>query len=562
MRYYYREKDWIYIGFDYRPHLVEAMKRFKAKYNNATKEWYLQLNLEISSRLKGFLEENNFENKRIYRPQEIKLNPIHNYVEESEVKQLIDFLKLPLNLRDYQIEGVTYMINHDNCINGCSMGLGKSRQSIATVELLDLFPCLVICPSTVKTSWEREWKKCNPNRTIHIIDSKDGDDLDWKVDVTIINYDYLFKKTKRGEELKLRYSRSLSKKWGCVILDEIHLCKNPKTMRSKAVEKIVKKAHKVFALSGTIIQNRPQELINILRILGRFDEIFPNMKYFLNRYCNAKITRFGLDCSGATYTLELHNILKHYCYYRKERNDVLKELPNVIEQTIECEITNKKEYQKAEENFIEYLEDIDLEAAERARRAEHLVKLANLKDLSIKGKMKFITAFLKEWKEIAEDEKLIVFGVRTEPLKQLQKEFAKDSVLVIGEQTTDEKMRRVEEFKRDKQFVFANIATLSTGVDGLQEHCSNMLFLELPPRPSDLDQAKARIDRMGQKQEMNIYYILSSETIDADLKEVIDEKTVITNAVIKGHDTVSNNDESTDWALIKRLKSKNKNTKS
>lgn len=288
MRYYYREKDWIYIGFDYRPHLVEAMKRFKAKYNNATKEWYLQLNLEISSRLKGFLEENNFENKRIYRPQEIKLNPIHNYVEESEVKQLIDFLKLPLNLRDYQIEGVTYMINHDNCINGCSMGLGKSRQSIATVELLDLFPCLVICPSTVKTSWEREWKRCNPNRTIHIIDSKDGDDLDWKVDVTIINYDYLFKKTKRGEELKLRYSRSLSKKWGCVILDEIHLCKNPKTMRSKAVEKIVKKAHKVFALSGTIIQNRPQELINILRILGRFDEIFPNMKYFLNRYCNAK----------------------------------------------------------------------------------------------------------------------------------------------------------------------------------------------------------------------------------------------------------------------------------
>ena len=121
---------------------------------------------------------------------------------------------------------------------------------------------------------------------------------------------------------------------------------------------------------------------------------------------------------------------------------------------------------------------------------------------------------------------------------------------------------KFEEFKRDKQFVFANIATLSTGVDGLQEHCSNMLFLELPPRPSDLDQAKARIDRMGQKQEMNIYYILSSETIDADLKEVIDEKTVITNAVIKGHDTVSNNDESTDWALIKRLKSKNKNTKS
>mgnify|MGYP000480554322 CR=1 FL=1 len=178
-----------------------------------------------------------------------------------------------------------------------------------------------------------------------------------------------------------------------------------------------------------------------------FKDIFPDLKYFLYRYCNAKRTRFGLDCSGATYTLELHNILKHYCYYRKERNEVLKELPEVIEQTIECDITNKKEYQKAQDDFIEWLSSIDEEAVERALRAEHLVRLSALKDLSIKGKTKFISSFLKEWIEISQEEKLIVFGVRSEPLKMFQKEFSEDSVLVIGEQVTSEKMRRVEEFK-------------------------------------------------------------------------------------------------------------------
>jgi SWI/SNF-related matrix-associated actin-dependent regulator 1 of chromatin subfamily A len=557
MRYYYREKDWLYIGFDYRPYLVEAMKKFNASYNYATKEWYIRLGLDNSLRIKGFLESNDFEEKRVYQPQEIQLKHIQEHVTRNDVEEMLDYINLPIKLRDYQIDGVTYMVNHDNCINGCAMGLGKSATAIATVELLNLFPCLIVCPATVKKSWEKEWKKVSPKRTVHIIDSKDGDDLDWKVDVTIINYDYLFKKNKKGEDIKLRY-RSLSKKWGSVVLDEIHLCKNSKTMRSKAVSKIVKKAHRVYALSGTLIQNRPQELINTLNILGRFKDIFPDLRYFLYRYCNAKKTRFGLDCSGATYTLELHNILKHYCYYRKERNEVLKELPEVIEQTIECDITNKKEYQKAQDDFIEWLSSINEEAAERALRAEHLVRLSALKDLSIKGKTKFISSFLKEWKEISQEEKLIVFGVRSEPLKILQKEFSEDSVLVIGEQVTSEKMKRVEEFKSSKQFIFANIATLSTGIDGLQQCCSNMLFIELPPRPSDLEQAKARIDRMGQKEEMNIYYILSNDTIDMDLKEVIEEKTVITDAVNKGQNASSNEDQSTDWALIHKLRSKNR----
>lgn len=551
MRYYYREGQWIHVGFEYRPHLVATIKSLGARYNASTKEWYMQMDLETSSRLKGFLEENGFREDRKVLPREVALKQIDKVATKEEIKEMFDILELNLNLRDYQIEGVTYMINHGNCINGCSCGLGKSRTTIAYAELLDTFPCIVICPSTVKSSWEKEWKLCNPKRTLHVIDSSDGEDTDWKADVTIINYDYLFKRG--SDKLKLRYSRSLSKKWQLVVLDEIHLCKNEKALRSKAVQKITEKAVRIVALSGTVIMNRPKELVNVLTILKQFNKIFPSVIYYLYRYCNAKKTRFGLDCSGASNTMELNEIIRHYCYFRKEKREVLKELPSIITQQINCPITNKKVYDKAEADLIEWLEKIDLEKAERAERAEHLVRLIYLKELSILGKLKFIESYLKEWQEIDEHNKVIVFGIRTAPLKELHSKI-KNSVLVIGEMSLEDKMKKVEEFKKDKQILFANLATLSTGIDGLQNHCNDMIFLELPPRPSDLEQAISRIERMGQKNSINVYYLLSEETIDMQIKEVLEEKTKVTNAVVKGQNVFIDTDDEVDVALMKKLK--------
>lgn len=557
MRYWYREKDWVYIGFEYNRCFIDMMKKeFKAKYNIATKEWYFQIGLEDSFKLKSFLELNRFENRKVVLPCEIELKESSKAIDEDILREMIEYLDFPMKPRDYQIEGITYMINHGNCINGCECGTGKTMQSILYVEVLDLFPCLVICPSSVKSSWLKEWKQWNPNRTIHVIDSKDGENTDWKADVTIINYDYLYKRGKSKEEIKLRYSRSLSKKWGTVILDEIHLCKNPKSLRSRSVKKIVKKSTKVLALSGTLIMNRPQELINVLDILGRFKEIFPNLQYFLYRYCNAKRTRFGLDCSGASYTLELNSIISHYCYFRKSKRDVLTELPDVINQIVNCPITNKKEYKQAEDDLITYLEGIDIEAAERALKAEHLVRISNLKRLSLEGKLNFIEQFLKDWIESNEDDKIIVFGTLKEPLKQLHQKFKDESELVIGESTTEDKMNKVERWKEKKQILFANTATLSTGVDGLQKVCNNMIFVEYPAGPTDLEQAISRLERMGQKNSINVYFLLSDETIDTRIGEIFKEKSKIINAVNKGV-SIDNIDkiQSIDVELLKSYKS-------
>ena len=202
--------------------------------------------------------------------------------------------------------------------------------------------------------------------------------------------------------------------------------------------------------------------------------------------------------------------------------------------------------------------DIDIDKAERAKKAEHLVKIANLKRLSLEGKLKSIEQFIKDWIEGNEDEKIIIFGTLTEPLVELSKKFKESCELVIGESTTEEKMNRVERWKKTKQILFANIATLSTGVDGLQEVCSNMIFIEYPNGPTYLEQAISRLERMGQKNSINIYYLMSQETIDVRLKEIIDNKSRIINAVNKGID-IENVEkiESIDMELLRTYKNQN-----
>jgi hypothetical protein len=129
MRYWYRDKDYVYIGFNYNANFVNKMKRdFGAKYNPALKEWYFEPSLEKSLLLKYFLEGNGFKNEKPERQIEIPLKEIKPLVNEKELKEMFDYLGLPLHLRDYQIEGVSYMVNHGNCLNGC--GPGGKRGSL------------------------------------------------------------------------------------------------------------------------------------------------------------------------------------------------------------------------------------------------------------------------------------------------------------------------------------------------------------------------------------------------------------------------------------------------
>lgn len=545
MTYYYKEKDyWYFAGLD-----KEALLRLKLissyKRNTANKELYIKSDPAKEILLKEFVSDCGIEEvdplSIVRTGCKAEIKPFEELLSRKDIKLLIEGLSLLKKPRSYQMDYLYYAINHGNHVNGSSVGVGKTLSSIFYAEILDLFPCMVVCPASVKSGWLREWKETNPNRQVSIISTTSPAE-DFDADVLVINYDILGKRTEKNGKtsIEVRLDGMKKKKFSLVVADEIHFLKNRKSIRSKTFKKLAGKSSAIIGLTGTLIMNRPAELLNILALIGRLKEIAPDdpyHRYFFERYCNLKETFWGMDMTGASNIKELNDLLTKCCYFHISKRDALKELPPVTENMVECEITNKKAYKSAEEDLLEFIfkHFKDEERVEKAARAEFLVKMNLLKQLSLEGKVKAIKKWIEEWLEANEDDKLLVFGSHSTILKDIQK-FFKNSLLVIGETTGKKREKTLSDFSSDpsKRLLFANIGCLGTGVDGLQKVCSNMAILELPPRPSDLVQVIGRLERSGQQNPVTIQYLLSSSTIDKDLWEMLKNKKSVTDMLNKG----------------------------
>ena len=567
MTYYYKEKDyWYFAGLD-----KEALIRLKLissyKRNIANKELYIKSDPAKEILLKEFVSDCGIEETdplSIVRTGcKAEIKPFEELLSRKDIELLTDGLSLLKKPRSYQMDYLYYAINHGNHVNGSSVGTGKSLSSIFYAEILDLFPCMVVCPASVKSGWLREWKEANPNRQVSVISTTSPAE-DFDADVLVINYDILGKRTEKNGKtsIEIRLDGMKKKTFSLVIADEIHFLKNRKSIRSKTFKKLTGKSSVIIGLTGTLIMNRPSELLNILALIGRLKEIAPDdpyHHYFFERYCNMKETFFGMDLTGASNIKELNDLLTKCCYFHVSKRDALKELPPVTENMIECEITNKKAYKAAEEDLLEFIfkHFKDEEKVEKAARAEFLVKMNLLKQLSLEGKVKAIKKWIEEWLEANEDDKLLVFGSHSTILKDIQK-FFKNSLLVIGETAGKKREKVLSDFSSDpsKRLLFANIGCLGTGVDGLQKVCSNMAILELPPRPSDLVQVIGRLERSGQENPVTIQYLLSSSTIDKDLWEMLKNKKSVTDMLNKGFE------DNSSLMILKKYGEKAKKRKS
>lgn len=544
--YYYKEKDYWYFGA-LEKSVYKSLKLISSFKRNATnKEIYIKSDPAKDFLLKEFVSDNEIEEVdplSIVRPGcKAEIKPFKELLSRKDIELLIENLPLLKKPRSYQMDYLYYAVNHGNHINGSGVGCGKTKMAIFYAEMIDLFPCMVVCPASVKSGWLREWKETNPNRRVSIISTSSPLE-DFEADVIVINYDILGKRVTKENgktSLEIRLDGMKKKSFSLVIADEIHFLKNRKSIRSKSFKKLIHKVPSVIGLTGTLIMNRPAELLNILMLIERIKEIAPDDQYhhyFFERYCNMKETNFGLDISGASNIKELNRLLKECCYFQVSKRDALKELPPISENVVECEITNKRAYKKAKDDLLQFIEDKfkDEEKVEKAARAEFLVKLSTLKQLSLEGKEKFIKKWAEEWMEANEEEKLLVFASQSTILTKIAEEF-KEGLLITGGTTTKKRDEILQKFflQKESRVLFANIGCLGTGVDGLQKVCSDMAILELPPRPSDLVQVIGRLERSGQENPVTIQYLLSPETIDQDLWEMLKGKKDVTDMLNKG----------------------------
>lgn len=396
-------------------------------------------------------------------------------------------------------------------------------QTLGAIDFNGSLPALVVCPNTLKYNWDLEVEKFISTRSSFVISAKDKTIPEGK-DIYIINYDIVGKKLDLLKEIPFKF----------IACDEAHYIKNDKTARYKAIVDLIETLDIEYRvlLSGTCITNRPKELVPQLKALGVLHKMVNKDWDFYLRYCNAYRTDFGWDLSGASNTQELHQKLTKYCYFRREKEEVLKDLPEKQRNNVYLEIDNLKEYNKALVDLISYLSELKKE--EVTIGAQHLVQIEVLKQLVAKGKLEAVKTWINDFVE--NDEKLIVFAHHKEIISSLKESYP-DALCIDGSTSTEDRQKAVTEFQTNlsKKLIFCSIKSASVGLTLTAS--SNVAFIELPWTPGDLDQAEDRAHRIGQKNNVNIYYLLGKNTIeDLKIMPLIEKKRAVFNAVARGQE--------------------------
>ncbi len=383
-------------------------------------------------------------------------------------------------------------------------------------------------------SWERQTAIINGKTPTE----KNLPDEDKRI--FIINYDILMgkavykkidgKKKKVGHEFGWK-DYFIDCGIGLVVMDEVHKIANKKAGRSKATIELAKNAKAVIALSGTPINNRPKEFFNILNLLD--PARFSSEWHYKQTFCGAKHNGFGWDFNGSSNTKKLYKLVKNIMI-RHLKKDVLTELPDKQRSIIPVQLSNRAEYRRASIDIIEWIEDKQgAEAAEKAMDAKALVEFEKLKQLAVDGKKKAVIDWINNFLE--SDEKLIIFAIHKKVVDWLYDEYKNIAVKLTGSTTNQNRQNAVDNFQNNpeiKLFV-GNIEAAGVGIT--LTAASNVAIIELPWRPGDLDQAEDRAHRIGQKNTVNIWYLLAENTIENEIAELLDEKREVLDAVLDGH---------------------------
>ncbi len=359
--------------------------------------------------------------------------------------------------------------------------------------------------------------------------------------VFIVNYEslkkYFIKSIKIPEGKKLRLNHiefnENIKYFKSVIIDESHRLKNGAAQQTKFAMGVCRGKEMVLLLTGTPVINKPKDLISQLHIMGHLDQSFGSYKNFKTRYCSGPREASNLK--------ELNHKLKSSCFFRRAKTDVLKDLPAKMRQIVSCEISNQDEYNDAENNLLQYLiryKNADTEKLARAMRAEIMVSIGILKNISARGKLDGVYDYIDDVMESGE--KLIIF-VNLREIGQAIHQRYPDAVTVTGMDDQTSRQRAVESFqnKPDCKLIICSIKAAGVGLTLTAS--SRVAFVELPWTAADCEQCEDRAHRIGQKDSVQCTYFLGRNTIDEKIYEIIETKRGIAGQITGSTDDIETN---------------------
>ncbi|XP_070565988.1 SWI/SNF-related matrix-associated actin-dependent regulator of chromatin subfamily A-like protein 1 [Ptychodera flava] len=506
-----RDRFVVNVGFN--AQLVDVFKSIESRsYDASTKKWNFALKdysnlLDKMKSLPVQIEPLPSAVLRAFHAQ-LKGKDVFRDIPEQNLNNIDS--KLVDSLMPFQRDGVNFVISRrGRALIADDMGLGKTIQSICIACYYRTeWPLLVVVPSSVKLTWAEAFRRwvpsLDPQRINVVMTSKD------KVTtglVNIISYDMM---TRKATELK-------AQRFQVVIMDESHSLKNFKTARTKAAMPILRSAPRVLLLSGTPALSRPSELYT--QIAAVDPKLLPSFHDFGVRYCAGRQNPWGWDYSGSSHMTELQILLEERIMIRRLKKDVLQQLPSKTRQMILMDPgvvkTNSQSLKAAAKQMA------------RAGQNKKEQRGALLQYFSESGtaKIQAVTGYIFDL--LDSGHKFLIFAHHQTMLDALSESLSEKGYLHIridGSTSSDKRKQLCDRFQSDDDYRVA-VLSITAASTGLTLHAASLVvFAELFWNPGVLVQAEDRVYRIGQKNCVNIHYLVAKGTADDYIWPLVQEK--------------------------------------
>lgn len=401
----------------------------------------------------------------------------------------LDVSLMKSSLRGYQAFGAKFALVQERAMIGDEMGLGKTVQALAAMchlHLQDARHFLVVCPASVIVNWTREVQAHTQLQAYRL----HGPDLAWNQSawaarggVAVTTFDAL-------RTLPLPDGVTLS----MLIVDEAHYAKNPEAARTKAVQAWASRTGRVLFLTGTPMQNRVEEFRTLVGHLR------PELAFGLR------------TMDGARGSTSFRKAVAPV-YLRRDQSDVLSELPPRLDtqEWMEMEGAALRAYRDAvfAGNFM---------AMRRAAFAPG--------DVAGSAKLRRLTEIVEE--AAANDRKAVVFSYFRDVLDVVARTLDGRAIgPLTGSVAPSARQAMVDQFSaRGGPAVL--VSQVQAGGVGLNIQAASVVILAEPQwNPAIEEQAIARCHRMGQVRVVNVHRLLTEDSVDQRMLEIVRAKAVL-----------------------------------
>lgn len=544
------------VFFPYNPQLNDEIKRIHGAKWDGKKRCH---RVPVSSHL----PLHRFATKHNFTIGEMAFEMMNNIQENLANSYASEYIELGLDLKmqlyPFQTGGVHYGMKNKRVIIADEMGLGKTVEGIGIAVGTEAVPFLVICPKDLRLNWQDEIHAWTNYKAV-ILNKNNVKQLPLMIErgmvqAVITNYDgvetFFVTEIKditvrqgpnAGTVYRRVFTNGLEDLFKGVIADEAHELRNEDTIRYCTVEKMFNDKEVRVLLTGTPVVKGPRDLAALLNLIGRIDQ-FGGREKFVRQFNKMSKTSFNIQ-SDMKADADLRNLnikLRQNCFIRREKVNVLKDLPEKFRKVIRVEIDNRKEYDTAVDNFLVYLRsrNLDPDKIDASMRAEFLVKLGELKKISARGKMAAFQDFVGNIVE--NGEKIVLFVWFNETAQVLKDRFAAYGAVTIcgyidGQPMTSEQIQaNKNRFQNDPSCKMIICTYGKGGVGHTLTSASKWACIETGWTDKDQSQAEDRIHRIGQKMMCECYYFLGADTYDEYFYEVIANRRLVGKVTMGGN---------------------------